>query len=120
MSDHSLLAMVAAVAAVLVAVLALLRWRRALRVMGARVLIGEAMHRRGVTPADAEAAGLEAEVFAAGARCESCVAEGACRIWLSELAGGGLPDACPNRDLLDRVAAHKASGRGRGGPSPIL
>jgi len=97
-----------AATALLVAIVALLRWRRATRIMGTRVLIGEAMKRRGITPADAEAAGLEAEVLLAGKRCASCAEDGACRVLLSELGQGDVPGNCPNRGLFDRVAQHKA------------
>jgi hypothetical protein len=97
-----------AVTALLVAIVALMRWRRAARIMSTKVLIGEAMKRRGITPADAEAAGLEAEVLAAGKRCASCAEDGACRVLLSELGQGDVPGSCPNRDLFDRVAQHKA------------
>lgn len=96
-----------AVTALLVAIVALMRWRRAARIMSTKVLIGEAMQRRGITPADAEAAGLEAEVLLAGKRCASCTEDGACRVLLSELGRGDVPGNCPNRDLFDRVAQHK-------------
>lgn len=97
-----------AVVALLVAAVALLRWRRAARIMGTRVLIGEAMKRRGISPADAEAAGLEAEVLVAGSRCATCASDHACRVVLSELGKGDVPGNCPNRDFFDRVSQHKA------------
>jgi hypothetical protein len=112
MSGPALFATFVASAAVAVAGFALVRWRRAARIMGTRILIGEAMRRRGITPADAAAAGLEAEVFAAGGRCAQCAADPACRRWLGDF-GGTLPTGCPNRDLLDRIAARKASSQVR-------
>lgn len=65
MPAAELLAYLVAAAALAVAAFALLRWRGAVHVLSIRVLIGEATRRRGVTPADAQAAGLEAEVLAA-------------------------------------------------------
>lgn len=97
-----------AVAALVVSAVALLRWRQATRIMGTRVLIGEAMRRRGISPADAEAAGLEAEILVAGNRCATCAADRACRVVLSELGNGDVPGNCPNRDFFDRVSQHKA------------
>lgn len=97
-----------AVAALLVAGYALLRWRRAIRIMGTPVLIGEALKRRGITPADAEAAGLDAELLAAEARCAGCTADLACRVMLSEPGRGSLPATCPNRHFFDRIEQHKA------------
>jgi Family of unknown function (DUF6455) len=97
-----------AVTALLVAIVALMRWRRAARIMGTRVLIGEAMMRRGITPADAEAAGLEPEIVLAGKRCAVCAADAACRVVLSESGRADVPDVCPNRNIFDRIAQHKA------------
>jgi hypothetical protein len=97
-----------AVTALLVAIVALMRWRRAVRLMGTRVLIGEAMKRRGITPADAEAAGLEPETLLAGRRCATCASDSACRVLLSELGQGDVPGACPNREFFDRVSEYKA------------
>ncbi len=108
MQDNDLVALAIAVVALVVAVVALLRWRQAVRIMRTRVLIGEAMKRRGITPADAEAAGLEPEVLVAGQRCAVCSADPECRVLLSELGSNDVPDACPNRAFFDRVAQHKA------------
>jgi hypothetical protein len=96
------------VTALLLAIVALMRRRRAARIRGTRVLIGEAMMRRGITPADAEAAGLEPEVAFAGKRCAVCAADATCRVVLSESGRADVPDVCPNRDLFDRIAQHKA------------
>lgn len=94
-------------AALLVASYALLRWRRAIRILGTRVLIREAMKRRGITPVDAEAAGLDAELLAAEARCGGCTADLACRVMLSEPGRGELPATCPNRHFFERIEQHK-------------
>jgi hypothetical protein len=106
--NSELLAAAIGGAVVTAAVLALVCWRRATRIQDTAVLIGEAMQRRGITPADAAAAGLEPEVFAARRRCAACTDDPACRALLSTLAPARLPEACPNRDFFDRVAAHKA------------
>ncbi len=97
-----------ALAALLVAGYALLRWRRAIRIMGTPVLIAEAMKRRGITPGDAEAAGLDADLLAAEARCAGCTAHLACRVMLSEPGSGSLPATCPNRNFFERIEQHKA------------
>ncbi len=108
MQGNELIALAIAAGALVVAVVALARWRRAVRIMRTKVLIGEAMKRRGITPADAEAAGLESEVLVAGQRCAKCALDPACRVLLSELGSSDVPEACPNRDFFDKVAAHKA------------
>jgi hypothetical protein len=104
-----LLSITLSLAALAVALFALVRWRRVARITGARVLIGEAMRRRDIMPADAEAARLEPELFAAQQRCVECAAEPACRYMLMDAPqSANLPEACPNREFFDRVAAHKA------------
>lgn len=107
MQDAEIVAFLVAAASLAVAVFALLRWRRAVRIMGTRVLIGEAMARRGITPSDAQSVGLEAEVLAAQGRCASCRMDTTCRLWLAEEQADGLPEHCPNRDFFERVEAGK-------------
>ena len=106
-----LIALLAALVAVLVAVLAYAGWRRARRIAGTRVLVGEAMRSYGITPADAEAAGLEAGILVARQRCADCAAQPSCRLLLAELNGARLPQSCPNRDFFDRVASHRKANR---------
>lgn len=79
-----------------------------MRITRTGVLIGEAMKRRGITPADAEVAGLEPEVFAAQQRCATCAADPVCRVWLSGVGEGDFPEQCPNRSFFVQVAQHKA------------
>jgi len=95
-------------AVVAVVVYAIARRRRAARIMATPVLIGEAMERRGITPADVAAAGPDSDVFAASRHCASCVVDAKCRAMLSKGAGD-VPAECPNRGFFDRVAAHKQS-----------
>lgn len=88
----------------------LIVWRcRVARIRGTKVLIGEAMIRRGITPADAEAAGRGTEIFNAAQRCAVCAMDSICRDTLSAIARKDLPGECPNRALFDDIAAHKAS-----------
>lgn len=108
MQGDELLLFAAAVGGVVAAAAATLRWRRAVRIRQTGVLIGEAMKRRGITPADAEAAGLEPEAFAAQLRCATCVADPACRVWLSGVGTDDLPQQCPNRSFFEQVVQHKA------------
>lgn len=69
------------------------------------VLIGEAMARYGLTPRDAESAGLERAVVAAGERCRSCEVGSECRDWLaSELVLHAAP-RCPNAGLFEEIQA---------------
>ena len=92
-----------------VAVWAIAQQRRKKRVMGTQVLIGEAMLRRNISPADAAAAGLEPEVFAAVRKCTNCGSDTECRILLANAGTPDLPRECPNRGFFYRVAAHKES-----------
>jgi hypothetical protein len=92
-----------------VVVYVIVRWRRMVRVMRTRVLIGEAMQRHGLTPADAEAAGLEGELAIARRRCAECVQAQACRLLLAESPGQGLPERCPNHDFFAQLAAEKSA-----------
>jgi len=111
MAPWDVLSLSIVVTALLVAVVALMRWRRATRIMGTSVLIGEAMKRCGITAADAEAAGLEAEALVAGQRCTACASDRVCRVVLCELGRADLPGSCPNRAFFDRVVAHKTAAR---------
>jgi hypothetical protein len=109
MQDAEIAAYLVALASLAVAAFALVRWRRAVRIMGTRILIGEAMRRRGITPADAQTVGLEAEVLAAQGRCANCRMDTSCRMWLADAGAGGLPDGCPNRDFFERVEVGKSA-----------
>lgn len=88
--------------------LALSAWRRRLRIMGTTRPIGEAMRHRGITPADAEAAGLDCETAVAARRCASCSAQRECRANLSRVWSTGVPRDCANRMFFDCIAADKA------------
>lgn len=85
------------------------RHHRAGRIQRTKILAGEAMRRRGITPADAAAAGVEHEVFAAVRRCESCGVDVQCRESMGRSGSGAPPAACPNSAFFDDVAAHKAA-----------
>lgn len=85
------------------------RHHRAGRIQRTRILAGEAMRRRGITPADAAAAGVEHEVFAAVRRCEACGVDAQCRESMGRSGAGTPPAACPNSAFFDDVAAHKAA-----------
>jgi len=104
-----LLGLALACALLAVAVAAIKRRRREVRILATPVLVGEAMMRKGITPADAAAAGREAEVFSAVARCAACTSDAECRAALIEGASEDLPAQCPNREFFAHVAAHKDS-----------
>jgi hypothetical protein len=108
MSEGGFLGWLVVCAIVAVAAYVIARRRRAARILGTRVLIGEAMARKGITPADAAAAGPDSEVFAASRRCASCAVDPQCRAVLSQGAGD-VPAECPNRGFFARIAAHKRS-----------
>jgi hypothetical protein len=71
------------------------------------VLIGEAMMRLGITPADAEAAGLDRAVAAAGERCRDCPAGSECRDWLAYRTRPAPGRRCRNAVLLDEIKARR-------------
>lgn len=85
------------------------RHHRLARIRRTHILAGEAMHRRGITPADAAAAGREHEVFAAVRNCEACRIEDQCREALAGSTSAAPPYGCPNSAFFDDVAAHKAA-----------
>ncbi len=114
MSPILIMAIIAVAAAVAAATLL---HRRRRRLAGTQVLIGEAMKQLGITPADAEAAGLEPALLAAMQRCAGCADTDECRSRLGALTGPPIPDQCPSHALFAHVAAHKASlPRGSGLP----
>ena len=85
------------------------RHHRMQRLRRTKILAGEAMQRRGITPADAAAAGVEHQVFAAVRRCETCGIDAQCRENMGASGSGLPPAACPNSAFFDDVAAHKAA-----------
>jgi len=85
------------------------RHHRMQRLRRTKILAGEAMQRRGITPADAAAAGVEHQVFAAVRRCETCGIDAQCRESMGASGSGLPPAACPNSAFFDDVAAHKAA-----------
>lgn len=109
MIDANLLGFGLLIAAAAAVVLGYLRQRRAARIRHTPVLVSEAMRLRGITPADAAAAGLEHEVYAAVGRCTACSVETQCRARLGEFPPAGPPAVCPNKAFFDEVAAHKAA-----------
>ena len=69
------------------------------------VLIGEMMSSLGLTPRDAESAGLERAVLAAGEHCRNCGVVTECRNWLaSDLVPRPAP-RCPNAPLFEEIRA---------------
>ena len=105
--DTTLLLTIAAVSALLAAIAAMLAVRRTARILETKLLIGEAMLRRGITPADAETAGLESEMYAARERCSNCLSEAACRVLLAA-PKADVPATCPNRSFFQQLADDKA------------
>ena len=103
-----LLITAALVAIAVVAAIWMLASRRR-RLAGTQVLIGEAMKRLGITPADAEAAGLEPALLAATQRCAGCTDTAQCRSRLGAFTGPPIPDQCPSHTLFAHIAAHKAA-----------
>lgn len=71
------------------------------------VLIGEAMSRLGLTPADAESAGLDRAVVKAGESCRSCEVGSQCRDWLAASYRAGPGRHCPNAALFDEIRARR-------------
>ena len=71
------------------------------------VLIGEAMARLGLTPADAESAGLDRAVMKAGESCRGCGVAGECRDWLASSLREGPGDRCPNAMLFNEIRARR-------------
>jgi len=109
MDASELLVLVLACALAAVAWSAIRQRRRDIRILSTPVLIGEAMMHEAITPADAAAAGREAEVFTAVARCAACASDSECRAALMGGASNELPEHCPNREFFAHVAAHKDS-----------
>ena len=88
----------------------LLRFRHRRAVLAhVPLLIGEAMAKRGVYPADAETAGMESEVAAAVQRCEACAATEQCRDWIAGGRHRGNQAFCPNAALFDELEERKAA-----------
>ena len=76
------------------------------RLQANECLIGEAMGTLGISPTDAESAGLEAQLSRAAHQCRQCASAEHCRQWLS--ARGSSPDfRCPNSDFFSEVCLHK-------------
>jgi hypothetical protein len=96
-----------AVAAAGFSAAALLRWGLATRIRGTKLLIGEAMRRRGITVADAKASGLAGGMRIAVKRCRACTSDAECRAVLSRFGRHDLLAICPNRNFFERIAEHK-------------
>lgn len=93
--------------ALMLGVLLARRLRRSARMGGRGILIGEAMRRRRITPADAAAAGRETDMLRARERCAGCADEDACRAALTGSARADVPAGCPNRAFFAEVASHR-------------
>lgn len=83
------------------------RLRRRRAVLRAPVLVGAAMTRYGITPADAAAAGLEGEMFSARERCAHCPSEEICRQRLIAAVAGPFPSDCPNLAFFSSIQSFK-------------
>lgn len=84
------------------------RYRRAI-LAHVPLLVGEAMAKRGVYPADSESAGMEGEIAAAVQRCETCAATERCRDWIAGGRRRGNRAFCPNAALFDELESRKAA-----------
>ncbi|MDE1949423.1 MAG: hypothetical protein KGI35_12460 [Burkholderiales bacterium] len=89
---------------------------RALRIRSRRtqldasnLLIGEAMDKLHLTPADAGAAGAENELRQAVKLCAQCVDQDACRDWLMKGESRHAPEFCPNARLMDGLAIARSA-----------
>ena len=68
------------------------------------IVVGEMMSRLGLTPRDAESAGLDRAVVAAGERCRKCEVGSQCRDWLASSFSSDAPGRhCPNAFLFDEI-----------------
>jgi hypothetical protein len=85
---------------------ALVRWRYA-RLKERPVLIGVAMDLYGITPKDAEDAGLGPELRRAAERCAKCGSTGECHGWLAAGSRSSLDDSCPNARYFQEVARYR-------------
>jgi len=74
-----------------------------LRIRRQRLLIGSAMVMYGITPADAEAAGLGRAFERAADRCAQCGQTDKCRSWLTWGRRGQLEAACPKAAFFKSV-----------------
>lgn len=83
-------------------------WKRRMDAVDAHVMIGSAMERQGITPADAAAAGLESDLSGATRRCRECALTEECRARLSTLIQRPLPAGCPNAALFEAIERHQA------------
>jgi len=100
------------VLAVAIASAGLLLWlaartRRRNAIVRSAVLIGSAMDRHGITPADAEAAGLADGLFAAAKRCAECPSAGPCRAWLLASRGKPFASHCPNLEMFQSIQRYR-------------
>lgn len=109
MQPNDILLTILAGWAFVVLLFAVLAWRRVRRIRGASVLIGEAMQTQGISPADAESAGVQDETLAAARRCAACTAQAECRSSLAKFIPHGLPSQCPNRAFFDYVKWRKGT-----------
>lgn len=100
------------VLAAVVVVVIFWSWRRRVRrakLASTPVLIGAAMAKRGISPADAEAAGREGDLGQAVQLCAKCIDQQGCRSWLMSGDGRRSPPYCPNAALMDDIAQAKAA-----------
>lgn len=98
--------------AVLLVIVAIWSWRRAVRrarLAATPVLVGAAMAKRGISPANAETAGREGDLGKAVQLCAQCIDQQGCRTWLMSGDGRRSPPYCPNAALLDDIATVKSA-----------
>jgi hypothetical protein len=76
-------------------------------VMRSRSLVPYALRVAGITPADADAAGLDAELQAAHDSCTRCSVSAQCRRSMARSIGARVPESCPNRPLMQSIARHR-------------
>jgi hypothetical protein len=101
-------AIVVAIASAIVAGEARRIWKRRTAALQADVLIGCALERVGITPADVALAGHDSDLRRATGRCRDCRLAPDCRSRLARLVPRPLPKACPNAGLFDQVRQHRA------------
>jgi hypothetical protein len=65
------------------------------------------MRRWGITPVDAESAGVESELATAREHCRNCESTAACRRWLAFGVTRRFAKHCRNRELFDSILFDK-------------
>lgn len=103
--DTMILGSMAAGSIVAAMACAFIRHRKS--VLQGNSFLGFAMRSMDITLADADAAGLHAEVEVAMRQCMVCSNNARCRrIWMNPLRSKA-PEECPNLQLLGAIAGHR-------------